>query len=124
MAKFTDNLIDAGLTCLGLILMVSPLALWIAWTEAILVLVLMAALAAGVLYCILIRFEKPAMPTHRKSYDVRRPENFPGNLTDTLPENLTRELHGLHPFIHHHRPTRMGPKFQAAMDRLKRYLYC
>ncbi len=46
MAKFADSLITHGLIFLGLVLMATPLALWVAWTETIFLAVLATGAAA------------------------------------------------------------------------------
>ncbi len=114
MAKFADRLIALGLILLGFVMVVTPLALWVAWTDTILLAVLATGVAAGVLYCVLVRFERPATPAQVGTAGDVRVEN--------LPEKMIRELQKLHPFIHHHRPSG-GPKFRAAMLHMKRYLY-
>ena len=114
MARSANNLMTAGLLLLGLVLMVTPLALWVAWTDAIFLVVLATGAMAGVLYCVLVRFERPADANQSEAS-----EDVPaGNLPGTMIEDLQR----LHPFIHHHRPTG-GPKFRRAMTRLKKHLY-
>jgi len=114
MAKFTDSLITHGLILLGLVLMVTPLALWVAWTETIFLGVLATGATALVLYGVLDRFERPADPTQGESSDYVR--------TKVLPANSIVELQELHPFIHHHTPTGSS-KFQIAMFRLKKRLF-
>jgi len=114
MAKFADGLITRGLIFLGLVLMVTPLALWVAWTETIFLAVLATGATALVLYGVLDRFERPANPARRETSDHLRAVN--------LPDELIVELQDLHPFIHHHRPSG-GPKFHTAMSRLKKHLY-
>ena len=114
MAKFVDSLITYGLLFLGFVLMLTPLALWVAWTETIFLGVLATGAAALVLYGILERFEKPADPTQSESFDYVRAMN--------LTDEVIAELQDLHPFIHHHRPTG-GSKFHTAMNRLKKHLY-
>jgi TolB-like protein len=114
LAKFTDSLINHGLILLGFVLMLTPLALWVAWTETIFLGVLATGAAALVLYGILERFEKPADPTQSESFDYVRAMN--------LTDEVIAELQDLHPFIHHHRPTG-GSKFHTAMNRLKKHLY-
>ena len=113
MAALADRLTGIGLTILGLVLMVSPLALWVAWTDTILVIVLASALVAGVLYCVLARCEKPVRPAPRDAADrIRR---------EPLPEQAMDDLQTLYPFIYHNGPAG-GPKFHAVMRRLKRHL--
>ena len=114
MAKFADSLITPGLILLGLVVMVTPLALWVAWTDTLLLVVLAAGATAGVLYCVLVRFEKPVDPAQSEPSDYVRAEN--------LPDEMIEELQSLHPFIHHHRPSG-GSKFQIAMYHLKKRLY-
>ncbi len=114
MAKFADGLITRGLIFLGLVLMVTPLALWVAWTETIFLAVLATGATALVLYGVLDRFETPANPAQSETSDHVR--------AVILPDEITAELQDLHPFIHHHRPSG-GPKFRTAMSRLKKHLY-
>ncbi len=114
LAKFADSLITHGLIFLGLVLMVTPLALWVAWTETIFLAVLATGATALVLYGVLDRFERPANPARSETSDDVR--------AGILPDEIIVELQNLHPFIHHHRPSG-GPKFHTAMSRLKRHLY-
>ncbi len=114
MAKFTDSLITHGLILLGLVLMVTPLALWVAWTETIFLGVLATGAIALVLYGVLDRFERPANPSQSESSDCVRAKIWP--------DKFIVELQKLHPFIHHHRPSG-GPKFHKAMSHLKKHLY-
>ncbi len=67
MAKFADSLITHGLIFLGLVLMVTPLALWVAWTETNFLGVLATGAIALVLYGVLDRFERPANPSQSES---------------------------------------------------------
>ena len=113
MAKFADSLITHGLVFLGFVLMMTPLALWVAWTETIFLGVLATGAAALVLYGILERFEKPADPAQRESSDYVRAK--------ILPVESIVDLQDPHPFRHHLRPTG-SPKFQIAMCNLKKSL--
>ena len=114
MAKFADSLITRGLILLGLVLMMTPLALWVAWTETIFLGVLATGATALVLYGVLDRFERPANPTQSESSDHVRAR--------ILPVKSIVELQNLHPFIHYRRQSG-GPKFQIAMYHLKKHLY-
>ena len=114
MARSAGSLVTAGLLFLGLILMVTPLALWVAWTDAIFLIVLATGAMAGVLYCVLVRFEGPA--------DRAESEASGDVAADNLPGPMIEDLQRLHPFIHHHRPSG-GPKFRTAMNRWKKHLY-
>ena len=114
MAKFADGLITRGLILLGWVLMATPLALWVAWTETIFFGVLATGAAALVLYGVLDRFDRPADPPRRETSDYVRAK--------VLPAESIADLQDLHPFIHHHQPSG-GSKFHTAMNRLKKHLY-
>jgi hypothetical protein len=114
MARSASSLMTAGLLLLGLVLMVTPLALWVAWTDAIFLIVLATGAMDGVLYCVLVRFERSADPAQSETTG-----DFP---VDNLPGTIIEDLQRLHPFIHHHRPNG-GPKFRTVMNRLKKHLY-
>ena len=114
MAKDAGNLlVTLGLIFLGLVLTVTPLAMWVAWTETILLGVIVVGALAGVLYCVLFRFERPEAPLRRDGAEEERAEE----LSDAFIEETTE----LHPFVHHHQ--RAGtPIFRAAMAHLKKHL--
>ena len=114
MAKFADSLITRGLMLLGFTMMLTPLALWVAWTETIFIVVLVTGATAAALYSFLVRFERPANPAQSEPSDNVR--------AVILPDKIVEELQSLHPFIHHHRPSG-GPKFHTAMHQLKKHLY-
>lgn len=114
MARFADGLVTRGLMLLGLVLMVTPLALWVAWTETIFLAVLVTGATAAALYGVLARFEKPANPAQAEPSDHIRPV--------ILLDKYILELQRLHPFIHHHRPSG-SRKFHTAMYHLKKHLY-
>ena len=114
MAKFADSLINHGLIFLGLVLMVTPLALWVAWTETIFLGVLATGAAALVLYGVLDRFERSANPAQGETADDAR--------AMILTDGIIGDLQNLHPFIHHHSPAG-GSKFRTAMHQLKKRLY-
>ena len=114
MTKIADSLLTFALMLLGSVVMATPLALWVAWTDTILLLVLAAGISAGVLYCVLVRFEKSAGPERRRSAEH--------GCAGTWTERTVAELQRLHPFIHHHRPSG-GPGFRMAMSDLKKRFY-
>ncbi len=114
MTKLADGLITLGLILLGLILAMTPLALWVAWTQTILLIILAIGAVAGVLYCVLADYEKPA--------DLGRSEPFNHGPTGNVSDEFVAELQRLSPFIYHNRL--LGDlKFQRAMDRLKKLLH-
>ncbi len=112
MAKFADSLITRGLMLLGFAMMLTPLALWVAWTETIFIVVLVTGAMAAALYSFLARFERP--PAQSEPSDYVRPV--------ILLDKSILDLQRLHPFIHHHRPSG-GPKFHTAMYHIKKHLY-
>ena len=116
-ASFTTNLTDGlttlGLNVLGVTLMITPLALWVAWNGTVMVIVLATGTMSGVLYCLLVLYEKPT--------DLAQGESATNGPLETVPDAFVEELHGLFPLTYHHR--RLGdPKFQRKMDRLKSLL--
>lgn len=112
MARFADRILTPILVVLGLVLMVTPLALWAAWSKTVLLIVLATGATAAVLYCLLARLESPAPPAEGDA--GRRPE--------ALPEELLDELQSLHPFVYHNRLTREG-RARRVMRRLRTHLY-
>ena len=75
--RIAESLVTLGLTLLGLVLVATPLALWVAWSDTMLFAVLAAGAAAGVLYCLLARFEQPARPAQGKASGIVRREALP-----------------------------------------------
>ena len=114
MSRTGDNLITTSLAILGLILMATPLALWVAWSGPILLLVLAIGLAAGVLFCILVGYERPPDPSE-SGRNAQHPHS-------TTADKVTEEIRGLHPFIYHNRLSATA-RFRAAMARLPERLY-
>ena len=112
MARLADRIVTPILVVLGFVLLVTPLALWAAWSETVLLIVLAAGAAAAVLYCLLARFELPAPPAEGNA--ALRPE--------ALPDDLLEELQSLHPFVYHNRLTREG-RARRVMRRLRTHLY-
>ena len=106
-----ESLFDLAMTVLGLVLVILPLALWIAWSESGFFLVLAAGLSAAALFCLLARFG-PSEPAYRRL----RP-----NERKVLPDRFVAELQRLFPLVYHHR--RPGDwSFQRKMERLRKLL--
>ena len=114
MAKIARSLLTPSLVFLGLVLMATPLALWVAWSDIALFVILASGVAAAVLYCVLVRFEEPAEPGQDNTSESLRAE--------PLPEDLIEDVQRLHPFIHHHRRSG-GRMFRAAMSQLRVQLF-
>ena len=113
LTKLVDGLTTFGVNLFGAALMITPLALWVAWTETVLYIVLAAGFMAGALYCLLVRYEQRA--------DLRISASATIGPAQTVPDEFVAELHDLFPLTYHHR--RLGdPAFQRKMDRLKRLL--
>ena len=114
MSKTGDTLIANGLAILGLILMATPLALWVAWSGPILLLFLAIGLVAGVLFCVLVGYERPPDPSEKiRNAETRR---------TTAAHEVGQEIRGLHPFVYHNRLSATA-RFRAAMARLRERLY-
>ena len=112
MARTADRIVTPILIVLGFVLMVTPLALWAAWSETVLLIVLATGAAAALLYCLLAPFESPG-PPGQGAPAVRRDA-----LPDDLPDELLDELQSLHPY----RLTREG-RARRVMRRLRTHLY-
>ncbi len=108
-----ETLRHVGMIVFGAILALTPLALWVAWTETVFVIVLAVGAVAGVLCCVLADGPDAVLEDRR---ELSRPRS-----TETLPDEFVAGLHGLFPLIYHHR--RIGdPFFQRKLDRLKKLL--
>ena len=107
-----ENLLNFAMTVLGLVLVVMPLALWIAWSETVFSLVLAAGFVAAALFCVLARFGAAAADFQQERTDERK----------SLPDQFIAEMHRLFPLVYHHR--RPGDSaFQRKMERLRKLLH-
>jgi len=98
---------EAGLTVLGLIVMVTPLALWVAWSESVFIFVLASSVVAVIAICVLA------------GHDGRRNEDeHHAGPTQKLSDESLSELSDLGPFVYHHCSTG-GSRFQTSMRTLK-----
>ena len=105
-----EGLREFGLAALGFTLMLSLLAIWVAWTGTMLLVIFATTATAGVLFCALYGFHASLQKDHVKHPVPKR--------TQILPDRFVAEVHGLFPMIHHNR--RLGDQvFQRTMDRLK-----
>ena len=93
---------EAGL---GLLLAATPLALWIAWTPALVLGVMLAAVATAALLAVLAE----SAP--------RQEESITG--VPRLPEEFIEEVHRLFPLTYHH-SHRPAARFRETMLRLAR----
>ena len=89
-------------TFLGIVLAVTPAALWIAWTPGLLLGIMAAAIVAAALLVLLTE----ASPAQARGDDRA-----------TLPPQFIEEVHRLFPLTYHH--SAHGPsRFRRAMKRL------
>ena len=98
------HIAEAGL---GLVLAATPLALWIAWTPALVLWVMLAAAASAAL---LVMLAESAQPSLREEDAARAPR---------LPEEFIEEVHQLFPLTYHH-SHRPATRFRETMLRLTR----
>lgn len=89
-------------TLVGLVLAATPVALWIAWSPAMLAATLAVAVLGAGLYVLLTEEETEPGGTH----DGAR-----------LPDTFLQEVQQLHPMIYHH-SGRRSSRFQRTMRRL------
>jgi hypothetical protein len=102
----TRRLVEGASNLLGIILAVTPVTLWVAWTPAVFAVALAAALVSAALLAILHRFEPP----------VTRAQPAPH-----LPEEFIAEVHALFPLTYHH-SNAPAARFRHSMRRLSRLI--
>ena len=90
----------AAQTLLGIALAVTPVALWVAWSPAMLVGVMALSLVFAALLLLLTDAAAPGTDDRARLSDA-----------------FVEEVQKLHPMIHHHSPNR-SPRFRRIMRRL------
>jgi len=104
---------SGAITLLGIILAAVPLALWVAWTEAMLLAVVGAAVVSAALLVVLIDFGPPeADSSAAAAHDLRR---------RALPAEAIEEIHGIFPLTYHHSLVGRA-RFHRAMRRVMQML--
>jgi hypothetical protein len=98
-------------SALALIVLVSPLLMWVSWTEKMFVGVIVLGVIAGGLYCLLDRFADPV---------AGDPGRAPRTLS-ALDDQMVAELSNLGPMIYHNRLSAEG-RLRKVLDRVKRSL--
>jgi hypothetical protein len=99
-------------TVLGLVLAAAPLALWVAPTKSVFLIVILVTVSAIVSLCLIDICQGEKIPLSR----LLRSKSTHG-----LTESFVVELHKHFPLTCHHR--RLGdPVFRRKIDRLKKYL--
>ena len=99
------------MTALGIILLITPLALWVVWTETLFVVVLALGATSGVLCWVLAGYED-TIP--KDQYEPQAPVS-----RQMLTDEFLAELTSFSPWIYHHHGLR-NTAFQRKMDRLVR----
>ena len=99
------HIAEAGL---GLVLAATPLALWIAWTPALVLWVMLAAVASAALLALLTESAPKPAP-------LPLPDEVKG--VPRLPEEFIEEVHRLFPLTYHH-SRRPASRFRETMLRL------
>jgi len=98
-------------TVLGIVLAATPVALWVAWSPALLVWVLLIAIACSAMLVLLSEC-LPRRGDHGFGAQSRR--DRVGDIGE-----IVEEVHQLFPMIYHH-SGRNNPRFRLAMARLWR----
>lgn len=97
-------------TALGIVLAVTPVALWIAWTATLVVWIMLVAVACAML----LSMVESSLPSSRSQ------RNGAGGRV-VLPEEFIEEVHRLFPLTYHH--SRHGAtRFQQSMKRMSRLI--
>lgn len=111
--NWAEPLISIGLTGVGIILAVAPVALWVAWTPFVLLVVLTVIVVSAALFIVLYGCQHPAAEDQRVT---------PGNSSRAvLPDEFVEEIHRIFPLTYHH--SRLETvRFRGAMERLRRLI--
>ena len=112
--KPLEALRNAALTAAGLMLAATPLALWLAWSQATFVLVLGAGAAFGLLFFVLYA-------DTRVTTDQEQRKDPNSKTMEDLDDKFLSELSDMGPFIYHNRLSG-DSRFRRKMDRLKKHL--
>ena len=99
-------------TALGIVLAVTPVALWIAWTAAMVVWIMLFAVVCA----LLLSMVESSLPSSRNE---RNGAGAGGRVV--LPEEFIEEVHRLFPLTYHHSRHETA-RFRQAMKRLSRLI--
>ena len=102
-----------GETVLGILLAAVPLALWIAWSPAILFAVIVTAGVCAALLIALSRLQDEPRD------EARNLEEDPAHIE--VPDAFVEELHQLFPLVYHH-SRREKQRFRRTMETLRRLM--
>ena len=105
---FPERLAAAASTLLGVILAVTPVLLWVAWSDTVLfIVVAVAIVSAGLLVSLEERL-------HRTSEGPGASVGYA-----RLPDRFVDEIHQIFPLTYHH-SMRPRARFRRAMEKLSR----
>lgn len=111
-AELGERLGGIVATALGIVLALTPLALWIAWTAALVVWIMLVAVVCAML----LSMVESSLPSSRNERDVAGAD---GRVV--LPEEFIAEVHRLFPLTYHHSRHETA-RFRQAMKRLSRLI--
>ena len=100
-------------TVLGIVLALVPLALWVAWSPAVLFAVLATAAACAALLIALSRWQDAPPEGARNARE--------GSARVEVPDAFVEELHHLFPLVYHH-GRREKRRFRGTMETLRRLM--
>ena len=108
--RLPERLAAAASTLLGIILAVTPVLLWVAWTETVLFVIVAVAIASAGLMALLEEY-------------LHRPSDGPGAGVGRarLPDRFVDEIHHIFPLTYHH-SMRPRARFRQTMEKLSRMI--
>lgn len=109
--EWIDRLGTLGSTLLAMIVVATPLALWMSWTEGIFTGVIVVGLVAALLYCVL---ERGGVP-------VGRDPQGPSRTVSRLDDRMVKDLSDLQPFVYHNRGSAEA-RVRRTFDKVKEAL--
>jgi hypothetical protein len=111
--RLVERLAHIGVTGLGIVLAVTPVALWIAWTATLVVCVMLVAIVSAALFVLLTEL------LHQRTQNQSGHEAAGGGVI--LPDEFIEEVHRLFPLTYHH-SRHETTRFRQAMQRLSRLI--
>jgi hypothetical protein len=99
------------MTALGIVLALIPPALWVAWTESVLMMVVAVGAVSAALLIALAEFESRTAEDQQTRHGVRSRE--------VLPDESIAEIHRIFPLTYHH-SLNESARFRRAMDHVLR----
>jgi hypothetical protein len=96
---------------LGIVLAVTPITLWVAWTP----LVFMVAVAVAAVSATMLGLLHGRRGSAHEDLDPGRP---PGTVQPVLPDGFVEEIHQIFPLTYHHSRIE-SPRFRRAMQNLR-----